>query len=153
MNPRPVAVLLSAAVLLAGCSRSDSERYRDEIIAADKAFSASSEKEGAKAAFLRVIARDAKLLAIDTRTGAEAVTQAFLQLPPTAKLTWEPAFAEVSDSGELGYTWGRYQLVIPMTKPGQAPLIRRGTYVTVWKRLPGGQWKVVLDGGNQDGAH
>jgi ketosteroid isomerase-like protein len=153
MNPRFAAVVLSAALLLAACARNDTERSKAELIAADKAFSASSAKDGARAAFLRVIARDCKLLAVDTRSGADAVNTAFLQLPATAKLTWEPAFVDVSNSGEMGYTWGRYQLVIPMSKPGVAPLIRRGTYVTLWKRQRGGKWAVVLDGGNPDGAH
>jgi ketosteroid isomerase-like protein len=152
MNLRIVAVPCFAVALLAGCTQTDTERYKAEIIAADKAFSASSAKEGPKAAFLQAIARDCKLLS-DTRVGADAVNSAFIQLPPTAKLTWEPSFVDVSASGDLGYTWGRYTLNVPMTKLGAAPLIRMGTYVTIWKRQSNGAWKVVLDGGSHDGAH
>lgn len=144
---------MAAVALLAACSRSDPEHSKAEIIAADKAFSASSDKDGAKAAFLHAIARDCKLLAIDEHEGADAVNQSFRQLPTTAKLTWEPAYADVSQSGDLGYTWGRYQLIVPMGKPGSPPLVRHGTYVTIWKRQRGGGWKVVLDGGNPDGVH
>jgi len=150
MNPRIVAAL-SLAALLAGCARPDAERLKAELIAADKAFCASSISRGPKAAFLGAIARDCKLLN-DSRIGADAVNNVFIQFPATATLTWEPAFAEVSASGDLGYTWGRYQLTVPMTKLGSQPLIRRGSYVTVWRRQPGGAWKVVLDGGNPDGT-
>jgi ketosteroid isomerase-like protein len=152
MNPRIVAVLFSAVALLAGCTQPDTERYKAEIIAADKAFCASSIKVGPKAAFLRAIARDCKLLAVDTRSGADAVNSVFIQLPAATTLTWEPAFVDVSASGDLGYTWGRYTLNIPIAKLGAAPLIRRGTYVTIWRRQHGGAWKAVLDGGNQDGT-
>ena len=153
MNLRIVAVISAIAVaLLAGCTQTDADRYKAEIIAADKAFCASSIKEGPKAAFLQAIARDCKLLS-DTRVGADAVNSVFIQLPPTAKLTWEPAFVDVSASGDLGYTWGRYILNVPMTKLGAKPLIRMGTYVTIWKRQPNGAWKVVLDGASHDGAH
>jgi len=153
MNPRIIAVLTAAVALFAGCARSDAEKYKAEIIAADKAFSASSAKEGAKAAFLRVIAVDCKLLAADTRAGADAVDFVFRTIPANATLTWEPAFADVCESGELGYTWGRYELNIPIPKTGTPPLIRRGTYVTIWKRQRGGAWRAVLDGGAADGAH
>jgi len=151
MNPRIAAVLSAAAALLAGCVRSGNERYKAELIAADKAFCASSVEKGPKAAFLAAIARDCKLLN-DTRVGADAVNNIFIQLPATATLKWEPSFADVSASGELGYTWGRYELYVPMTKLGAAPLIRRGTYVTIWKRQLNGVWKVVLDGSNFDGG-
>ena len=153
MIPRRLFALTAAVALLAACSRPDIERYKGEIIAADKAFSVSSDKDGAKVAFLHAIARDCKLLAVDEHAGADAVNQTFRQLPASAKLTWEPAYADVSESGDLGYTWGRYQLIVPMGKPGSAPLVRRGTYVTIWKRQRGGGWKVVLDGGNPDSVH
>ena len=153
MKPRIIAVLSLAAALFAGCARSDTERYRAEIIAADKAFSASSLRQGPKAAFLGAIAPDCKLLAADTRSGADAVNNVFMQLPATATLTWEPSYADVSAAGDLGYTWGRYELKIPLSSPGTAPLVRKGTYETIWKRQLGGAWKAVLDGGNPDGSH
>ncbi len=149
MSLRLVALFSSAVALLAGCNQSDTERYKEEIIAADKAFCASSVKDGPKAAFLAAIARDCKLLG-DSRTGADAVNDVFIQLPPTAKLTWEPSFVGVSASGDVGYTWGRYILNVPMTKLGSRPLIRMGTYVTVWRRQPGGAWKVALHGGDTE---
>jgi ketosteroid isomerase-like protein len=149
MNLRFVAVFSSSVALLAGCTQSDTDRYKAEIIAADKAFSASSIKDGPKAAFLAAIERDCKLLG-HSPTGADAVREVFIQLPPTAKLTWEPSFVGVSASGDLGYTWGRYILNVPMTKLGAAPLIRIGTYVTVWKRQPGGAWKIAFHGGDTE---
>jgi len=142
---------LSLAALLAGCIRPDAERLKADLIASDKAFSASSVSKGPKAAFLAAIARDCKLLN-DSRLGPDAVNNVFIQYPASVSLTWEPAFADVSASGELGYTWGRYVLTIPVGKLGAPPLIRRGTYVTVWRRQLGGSWKVVLAGGNLDGT-
>ena len=93
------------------------------------------------------------MLSIDNRYGADAVNSLLGRFPPTATLTWEPAFVDVSASGNLGYTWGRYELNLSPPRVGAAPLITRGTYVTIWKRQPGGAWKVVLDGGNPDAVH
>jgi ketosteroid isomerase-like protein len=151
MNARAAALVSCSVALLCGCGGpSGPEKFKAEILAADKAFSAESEKAGIKPAFLRVIAVDGKLLG-DTRAGADAVNATFAQLPATATLKWEPSFVDVSASGDLGYTWGRYTLIIPSGKKGAAPYIKMGTYVTVWKREPGGAWKVVLDGGTPDG--
>jgi ketosteroid isomerase-like protein len=150
MNRRIIAVLASALALATGCSQSGPQKFKSEILAADKAFAARSAKDGPKAAFLAYLSTDGKLLN-DTRAGADAVNTLFIQLPPTATLSWEPSFVDVSSSGDLGYTWGRYLLNVPNPKTGLPPYQRRGTYVTIWKRQPGGGWKVVLDGGNPDG--
>lgn len=83
------------------------------------------------------------------QTGPDAIRSMFMQMPPSATLTWDPSFVDVSASGDLGYTWGRYVLTLPTGVAGHA-IVRRGTYVTIWKRQLGGGWKVVLDGGDAD---
>jgi len=150
MNRQITFGLAAALALLAGCTQSGQEKFKAEVLAADKAFAARSAKDGPKAAFLAYISADGKLLN-DTRVGADAVNTLFIQLPPTATLSWEPSYVDVSSSGDLGYTWGRYLLNVPNPKAGQPPFQKRGTYVTIWKRQPGGGWKFVLDGGNPDG--
>jgi len=149
MNPRLAAAVLSAASLLAGCAPSGAEKFKAEVLAADKAFCEASRKQGIQAAFIGVISPEGKLLG-ETRPGADGVRSLFMQLPPTATLVWEPAYVDVSSSGDLGYTWGRYTMTIPTGIKGKAPLLRMGTYVTVWRRQPTGAWKVVLDGGSPD---
>jgi ketosteroid isomerase-like protein len=149
MSPRLAAVLASAASLLAACTPSGTEKFKAEILAADKAFSDASAKQGIQTAFLAVVDPQAKLLS-ETRAGADGVRTFAMELPPTATLTWEPAFVDVSSSGDLGYTWGRYTLSIPNVTKGKPPSVQMGTYVTAWKRQPGGAWKVVLDGGYPD---
>jgi ketosteroid isomerase-like protein len=149
MNFRRWAVF--AVALLAGCSPPTPDVVKSELIAADKAFSAMSAKEGAKAAFLYYITQDAKLLS-DVRVGPDAVNATFRNLPSTALLTWGPAYVDASASGDLGYTWGRYRLSFPSAAKNGKPYLQTGTYVTIWKRQAGGGWKFVLDGGNPDGT-
>jgi len=64
----------------------------------------------------------------------------------TYTLRWEPMYARAAESGELGYTYGTWELKINADSSN----ISRGTYVTIWKRQPNGEWKYVLDSG-QDG--
>ncbi|MFZ1055158.1 MAG: nuclear transport factor 2 family protein [Opitutaceae bacterium] len=150
MKTRNAVVMVSLLALLAGCSQSRADKARAEILAADKAFCALSVKEGPKAAFLAYLAGDGKLLN-EEPVGAEAVNSLYRQLPATAKLSWEASFVDVAASGDLGYTWGRYVLSIPLPKYGPTPYVKRGTYVTIWKRQLNGAWKAELHGGNPDG--
>jgi|HubBroStandDraft_1064217.scaffolds.fasta_scaffold156197_2 ketosteroid isomerase-like protein len=150
MNPRATLLLASAAALLAGCSGSGTGKAKSELIAADIAFSEMSAKVGPSAALLAFIAPDAKLLSV-VRQGKDGVHDELMQLPPTATLTWTTSYADVAASGDLGYTWGRYTLIVPSSVKGRQPLVEKGTYVTVWRHQAIGGWKVVLDGGNPDG--
>ncbi len=64
----------------------------------------------------------------------------------TRLLSWRPTSAEVSASGDLGYTIGRWELG---PRAGGEPLAR-GSYVTIWRKQADGSWRVVLDVGNND---
>jgi ketosteroid isomerase-like protein len=150
MNMRAPVVLACAVVLLSGCSDSRPGLARNDIIEADKAFSAMSLKAGPTVAFREYFGSNAKLLSVD-KQGKDGIAQMFIQYPPTATLRWEPAYAEVSSSGDLGYTWGRYTLIVPSGAKGQPPMVQVGNYVTIWKHMAVGGWKVVLDGTHPDG--
>jgi ketosteroid isomerase-like protein len=58
-------------------------------------------------------------------------------------LSWEPARAEISRGGKLGYTWGRYRSVVNNKA-------HDGTYMTIWEKQPDGTWKVLFDTGDPD---
>ncbi len=60
-------------------------------------------------------------------------------------LTWTPVGADISASGDLGYTYGNYEF----QSPGQnGPMTEYGKYTSIWKKQKDGSWKVVLDMGN-----
>jgi len=54
-----------------------------------------------------------------------------------AKYRGEPLHAEVSSSGDLGYTWGSYERV------GDTP--DAGYFARVWKQDARGDWRIVFD--------
>jgi ketosteroid isomerase-like protein len=62
------------------------------------------------------------------------------------RLTWSPVHVDVSESGDLGYTFGNYEFR-SVGKDGK-PAIEHGKYTTIWKKQKDGHWKVVLDMGN-----
>jgi ketosteroid isomerase-like protein len=116
----------------------------DEIVNADIAFSNMSRQVGMKKAFMEYIGNDGVLLRPDHLpiVGADAID--FLsQINDTAfTLTWTPTKGDISKSGDLGYTYGVYELIT-------ADTIIKGTYVNVWKKQNDGAWKFIVDSGNQ----
>jgi len=61
-------------------------------------------------------------------------------------LTWKPIGADISSSGDLGYTYGTFEF---RSKDANGkPVVSHGKYTSIWKRQKDGTWKVVLDMGN-----
>ena len=67
---------------------------------------------------------------------------------PGFSLRWKPTFADIADSGDLGYTTGTYES--RGTDAQGNPLVRTGRYVSIWRKQRDGAWKVVLDTGAPD---
>lgn len=63
--------------------------------------------------------------------------------PKEYQLTWVPEGAQMGPSNDMGFTWGHYE-GRSKDKKGQ-PVNISGRYITVWKKMPGGDWKVALD--------
>ena len=62
------------------------------------------------------------------------------------RLIWTPVGADISASGDLGYTYGNYEFH-SKNKQGKET-VDYGKYTSIWKRQKDGSWKVVLDMGN-----
>lgn len=62
------------------------------------------------------------------------------------RLLWTPVGADISASGDLGYTYGTYEFHSE-DKDGK-PVVDYGKYTSIWKLQKDGSWKVVLDMGN-----
>ncbi|WP_260706125.1 YybH family protein [Edaphobacter flagellatus] len=63
--------------------------------------------------------------------------------PKEYQLTWVPEGAQMGPSNDMGFTWGHYE-GRSKDKSGQ-PIVISGRYMTVWKKMPDGNWKVALD--------
>ena len=144
-----IALIFSTLFLLSCFQEKQEESAFDSqkagLIAADKAFSLRSEKEGMKNAFLNVLDSNAVLLRPQTLpiTGADAIDY-FLGIDDTNyTINWQPQFAHVSHSGDLGYTYGVYAI-----HPKNADTTFYGTYIKIWKKDKNGDWKLALETAN-----
>jgi ketosteroid isomerase-like protein len=63
--------------------------------------------------------------------------------PKTYQLTWTPTAAQMGPSNDMGFTWGHYE---GRSRDAHGePILVTGRYMTVWRKLPDGTWKVALD--------
>jgi ketosteroid isomerase-like protein len=56
---------------------------------------------------------------------------------------------EVSKSGDLGYIWGFYTATT-IDPNSRASIVKKGSYLTVYKKQPGGSWKIAVDINNSE---
>lgn len=63
--------------------------------------------------------------------------------PKQYSLTWAAQGAQMGPSGDMGFTWGHYE-GRTLSKTGE-PVVTTGRYITIWKKLPDGTWKVAMD--------
>ncbi len=116
------------------------------LLKTDKNFASLSLQKGMKHAFLEYIDSNGVLLRPSSFPiiGGEAIDYIIAQNDTTYKMTWFPQAAEVAASGDMGYTYGTYQI-----KLNKNDSIIVGTYVSIWKKEVNGKWKFILDSGNE----
>lgn len=68
--------------------------------------------------------------------------------PKTYQLTWSPEGAQMGPSNDMGFTWGHYE-GHSKDANGQ-PVVISGRYITLWKKVADGSWKVAMDASAND---
>lgn len=120
------------------------DQFKKEILETEYAFAKMAKEEGVGAAFLAFAADSAVLSRETLIIGKENIETHFANLPYTdVILEWEPDFVDVSSSGDLGYTYGKYNF--SATDQYGKKINTSGIFHTVWKKQPDGRWKYVWD--------
>ena len=140
--------LIVLLVFIFGCKQKspDMELIKEVIKKTDIEFSNYSVEHGVNAAFIKYADNEAVLLKPNSMpiVGNEAIIEYQNNVnDKNIQLTWKPEFAKVAKSGDLGYTYGFWELQVK----GDS-VIRKGTYLSIWKKQDDGSWKYVLDTGN-----
>lgn len=113
------------------------------LVDTERSFARTSLEIGNRAAFMKFFADDAVVF----QPGPVRYKEAMKDVPPPANpretsLEWEPLYADVASSGDMGYTTG------PSVWTDHSPAKRPpyyGYYFSVWKKQSTGEWKVAFD--------
>jgi len=142
------AILVLLVLSVSSCRKQHPVDQAKSLADADRYYSALSLEKGRNVAFLAMFDSAGVTLAPHKPPieGYSAIKKIIMSSSDTTyTLTWEPRFAKVALSGELGYTYGTYKLTIKATKP----VLQEGTYTTIWHKNSHGKWKAMLDTGNE----
>ncbi len=119
---------------------------RNAVRAADSLFADLAYRMGTGYAFAATVAADGVIFGNPQLVIGPQAVQEFFSGGAGASLSWQPVYASVSSSRDLGFTIGEYTSTI--RGPTGAAVQRFGKYLTVWRLQADGTWKFVVDGGN-----
>ena len=135
--------ILLIVALLAAPGFARGQTPLQDMVKTEQAFSKMAEDQNARDAFVAFIADDGLLFRPDAVNGKKWMQEH--PVPPSDKnplLAWQPAFAGISASGDMGFTTGPWE---SKADRSDAQPSGYGDFVTVWKKQADGTWKFVVD--------
>lgn len=147
---KSIIFYLTVIFLITSCQsvdgKKDTETWKQEILETEADFEKMVEEKGIPYAFRFYADNDAVLLRNNKLIkGKKAISESYgdRMNSDSIRLTWEPDFVEVSQSGDMAYTYGEYIYTI-IDSTGKETS-SEGIFHTVWKRQENGSWKYVWD--------
>lgn len=140
-----LAALLALSPIVAFTQNESLSPALRSLVEAERAFARTSVEKGVRDSFFEFFAEDGINFTPHPTNTRESIRKS--QPPatrPPMTLNWEPAFADISQAGDLGYTTGPFW--VTDQSPEKRPA-RHGFYFSIWKKQADGQWKVVIDAG------
>jgi len=151
MNKAKLFSIVILVCVMMSCSKKiDIEAEKQKMMQTDIEFSNLSVEKGLNESFLAYCANDGVLLRPNQLPieGKDAISKKLSASDDkNFILKWSPSFGSIAESGELGYTYGTYEIISKDSVGNKE--IGKGTYITIWKKDNNGNWKWVLDTGNQ----
>ena len=137
---------LLCLLLLIGCAKEtgtekiDLEKWKVEVAATEKAFSDMAQEKGLVEAFTYFAAEDGAIRRNgEIIKGKEAIRAWYENdVTPGETLVWKPTFVDVSNSGDLAYTYGNFTYTYYDSLGNEEQ--NEGLFHTVWKRQEDGSW-------------
>lgn len=119
-------------------ARTNIESGRAALKKLEGEFAARAAKKGTAEAYGNYLANDARLLREDVAPAVGKNAALALVSAHIGVLSWSPTLTDISASGDMGYTYGVFDL------KKDTATVEHGSYVRVWKKQ-GATWKVVMD--------
>lgn len=130
---------LSTAVLSLFLQPVFAQKGIEKMIQAEKDFAAYSVAHSTKEAFQQFI--DSNSIMFDKGEPVKAVEYWNKREKRPGILDWHPQYAEISASGDFGYTSGPWTF----RTGANDSVVARGQYSTVWHLDQNGKWKFLAD--------
>jgi ketosteroid isomerase-like protein len=151
MSRRLIACGGVALLLCGGCrSRVDVVREADALLATDRAWARGSVAGGDADSLVAFWTDDARVAMagqplVHGKVAIREMVKGSMAIPGF-RISWTPDSAVVSESGDLGFTFGTNAVTAP-DAAGKLSTVA-GRYLTVWRKGADGRWRCVMDYSN-----
>jgi hypothetical protein len=132
----------SIIILLVSTIHALAQQPIDQLIAAEKKFANTSKEQTTKKAFLANV--DSSCIGFNKGEQLNVFAEWTARKEDSSKLTWEPEFATIASSGDMGVTTGPWEY---RQKSLQDTPVAHGHFTTIWKKKDNGEWKAMMDMG------
>ncbi len=131
-----------ACVMMSPLEAANPSEAALSMVKTERAFAQMALDSGMTPAFLQYLHDDAVVFRPGPTNGKAWYTEN--RSGSKAELRWRPIFAEMSSSGDLGLSTGPWEY---RSQPGDTN-VYFGHFVSVWRRLDDGTFRVMIDLGN-----
>lgn len=131
----------SFAVRAAGSVEPAAADAARAMVESERKFYQTGQEQGTRATFLAFLADDGIVFRPGPVNGKEAWGK---RSENGFDLIWEPTFAAIARSADLGYTTGPAKW---RANKNEEKFLGYGQFVSIWKKQKDGSWKVALDCG------
>lgn len=145
MNKTILSIISLVLLMATNLNAQNLAKELASLIKTDIHFSDFSIKHGINKAFIEFAGDSAVLLKPNCLpiVGKLAIENYHSKIDDSnISLSWHPLNAKVSKSADLGFTYGIWKLTAGNVQ-------QEGTYVSVWHKNKDGEWKYILDSGNE----
>jgi ketosteroid isomerase-like protein len=133
--------LLLSIVPALGAEEHTSLQALRALVATENNFSRASVEHGIRDSFLQFFADDSVIFAPEPKNGKKFYAN---YEDKGRKLIWQPIFATIANSADLGVTTGPWEM--KKSASDNTP-IAFGQFVSIWKKQLDKSWKVIVDVG------
>jgi ketosteroid isomerase-like protein len=148
MNCKAVSIVI-IVFILSGCQSNipavNLNTIKQEILNREKEFEALTAQVGIEKAFYEFAADSAVILRGNQIIKGRTEIRNYLSKSSlkNVQLLWDAEFVDVSASGDMAYTFGKYKFnaIDSLDKTIEST----GYFHTVWKKQADGTWKFVWD--------
>ncbi|MCA4900986.1 MAG: YybH family protein [Bacteroidota bacterium] len=137
--------MVAIATLVACEPKPDLKKAAKDIRQAEEEFAKLADEKGVAVGFYEFAAEEAVINRGGLIKGRDAIKAFYDPIEKAGtKFKWSPDTVVVSESGEMGYTYGKYQH-FEKDSLGNLKVASSGIFHTVWKKQKDGSWKYVWD--------
>lgn len=136
-------------IIAIGCNsdnlESKMEQWKAEILNVETAFNNMAQSDGLSKAFQYYAAENGVIKrGKDVIKGKSNIGEWYKKdVKPNETLFWKPTYVDVSESGDMAYTYGDYTFSYQDSLGNVQS--SKGIFHTVWKRQKDGTWRFVYD--------